>query len=297
MRNLQLYSGYKDEDVQLLRKYAIHRAELKDDHFVDGFGHKTPYASVPFWSDFNVELLQLPIPEDGYHAEGLEYVALVDSVDRARGSYCIVEIGAGWGPWMSLGGVLARRRGLAPIDLVGVEAHPARFALLEHQLAFNRLHPSTPDLRCRLIEGAVGIEEGWLWFPESAVTDMGAAASTADVDRDYRGAAVRSAPVKAYPLEEALRGLATVDLLHIDIQGAEVELVSHNLDLIAERVSGLMIGTHSRVIEGQLFEMLFAAGWRLHREKPCWVNWESKSPSLAGKTVADGAQYWRRDLA
>ena len=95
---LQIYSGYTDEDIKVLKSFVRQNAALEDEHFVDGFSQKTLYKSVAFCENFNLERLTLPVPDDGYHAEALEYIALSDSVRRANETYCVVELGAGWGP-------------------------------------------------------------------------------------------------------------------------------------------------------------------------------------------------------
>jgi hypothetical protein len=306
---LQLYPGYEAADVALLRRYATHPARVFSDHFVDGFGTVTPFAHVPFCRVTRPAPLQLPVPDDGYHAEAIEYLAVVDSLDRSPGdSFSVVEIGAAWGPWLSLGGGLARRTGKQRITLVGVEADPQRFQLVARQMIVNRLRPDDPipfaaapdgwterdTVRCRLIQGAAGVSAGRLWFPRGNLADLGAAATACRSDQDYRGAEIESFAVTAHPLASILDGVPFVDLLHIDIQGGEAELVAANLGLLAERVGAMLIGTHSRVIEARLIELLLDRGWSLHREKPCQVDWSRASPSLTGRTRDDGCQYWRR---
>ena len=83
------------------------------------------------------------------------------------------------------------------------------------------------------------------------ITDMGSAVSESESSRDYRGKRVRNLRVQGHPLSEIL-GDSPIDLLHIDVQGAELGLIEANLDLLARQVKGIMIGTHSRVIEGSL---------------------------------------------
>lgn len=290
----QIYRGYTSSDVELLQKYTILQAKLCKDHFIDGFGQKTPFDCVPFAAGFDLGRLTFPVPDDGLHAEAAEYVALVDSIERATDTYCAVEIGAGWGPWISLAGVLAKDK-FQHVDLVGVEGHPARFELMKRQLAFNGLIPEFLDnVRCKLIQGAAGIGQQYLYFPDADVADMGSAASAEDSQVDYRGEVTGNIKVRSYTLSEILDGLEHVDFLHIDIQGAEYNLVAANLCLLEERVSSMMIATHSRPIEGKLIELLIGAGWHLHREKPCRVNWSLKTPEIAGMTQVDGCQYWKK---
>lgn len=297
---LQIYSGYTEDDIALLRSFVIQEAHLEESFYVDGFSHKTLYSSVSFCNKFDLARLTFPVPDDGFHAETLEYVAVCDSVHRATSKYSIIEIGAGWGPWISLGGVLARNKGINNIHLIGVEAHPDRFELMKNQLLVNQLRPSTNldvtdfnGIHCKLLQGAASSESKTLWFPKVSVLDMGAAASHEDHSDDYRGLNVQNFPVTGFTLEEIIGDLE-VDMLHVDIQGAEFELLESGIDLINDRIKAMMVATHSRVIEGELIELLYQNGWYLHREKPCIVGWRTSPASIEAMTQVDGCQYWRR---
>lgn len=297
---LQIYSGYTEADIALLHSFVVQEARLEKGFYVDGFSHKTLYSSVSFCNQFNLARLTFPVPDDGFHAETLEYVAVCDSVHRATSKYSIVEIGAGWGPWISLGGVLARNKGINDIYLIGVEAHPDRFELMKNQLLVNQLRPYT-DLNvtdfngthCKLLQGAASSESKTLWFPKVSVLDMGVAASHENRSDDYRGLNVQNFPVPGLTLDEIIGDLE-IDLLHIDIQGMEFELLESGIDLVNDRIKAMMIATHSRVIEGQLIELLYRNGWYLHREKPCIVGWRTSPASIEAMTQVDGCQYWRR---
>lgn len=299
--NLQIYRGYTDDDIKMLREYLTETAQVYENFFVDGFGQRTLLECVPFASGFNLNRLTMPVPDDGFHAEALEYVALIDSIRRSRDSFCAVEIGAGWAPWVSLGGVLARKQVFSNISLVSVEGLPSRFELMKKQLTFNSLRPDSEEcdtlldnIHCKLFKGAAGFGQDCLWFPDAPVTDMGSAASTENGQTDYRGLQTTNTKIKAYTLHDILDDLEKIDYLHIDIQGSEYDLIAANLSLLTERVEGMMVATHSRVIEGKLVELLHSNGWHLHREKPCIVNWESCAPTITGMTTVDGCQYWRR---
>ncbi len=86
-----------------------------------------------------------------------------------------------------------------------------------------------------------------------------------------------------------LAGIPRVDLLHFDIQGAERELVHSTLRFLRERVAYLVIGTHSRQIEGSLIEDLMGTGWELEIERPAIP--DPKKPGWESST--DGVQGWR----
>lgn len=300
---LQVYSGYEEKDFEIIRKFSKSKASVTINHYVDGFGVKTLDECVPFvkLGALNVERLEFPVPDDGFHAEAIEYVALTDALNRSHveDAFCAVEIGAGWAPWMTAAGVIARQRECKEIKLVGVEASSQRFPLMCRHLEMNELRPfytSSEDVHhgnvfTRLFNGAVWTHDGVIWFPESDVADMGAAASTSNEATDYRGAKYDNQSVPCRRLDTLLQGLGMVDFMHIDIQGAEFDLLENQLNWVTQNVNALMIATHSRSIEGKLIELLFDNGWQLYREKPCRVDW-NKSCSLVGRTVVDGSQYW-----
>lgn len=110
---LQVYPGYEESDFQKIRKFATHRAVTTQNSYTDGFGVKTLYECVPFVNPttLSIKRLTFPVPDDGFHAEAIEYVALTDALSRPhnRDSFCAVEIGAGWGPWITAAGVVARQ--------------------------------------------------------------------------------------------------------------------------------------------------------------------------------------------
>jgi len=299
---LQIYAGYDDVDKELIRSLIVSEAIRRSDHYVDGFGVRTLYACIPFCQPetLNLARLTLPIPDDGFHAEAIEYAALADAIHRfARHRFFAAEIGAGWGPWIGACGVIARRRRVQNLTLVGVEADDQRFELMRRHLEYNELRPPCADedivhdsIHTRLFKGAVWTHDGTIMFPESAVTDMGAAAATTISGLDYRGVELRANEVPCRTLQTLLGDLGLVDFLHIDIQGGEQELLREAVDWVTKNVKSMMIATHSRGIEGELVDILFEWGWKLHREKPCRVDWSHSTPTLVGRTEVDGSQYW-----
>lgn len=89
-------------------------------------------------------------------------------------------------------------------------------------------------------------------------------------------------------LADVIGSRPKIDLLQMDIQGGEADLIEGCLDLVTRKVGYLVIGTHSREIEGLLFGQLIQAGWRLEIERPALLD-------LVGipKAWVDGVQGWR----
>jgi len=69
-------------------------------------------------------------------------------------------------------------------------------------------------------------------------------------------------------------------------------LIAGCISGLTRSVAYLVIGTHSRAIEGRLFETLGAAGWRLEMERPAILAFGAKGPEV----VTDGVQGWRNPM-
>lgn len=91
----------------------------------------------------------------------------------------------------------------------------------------------------------------------------------------------------AYPLVELTVG-KTADLLHIDVQGGELEFVRQNISDINSSVRGMVIGTHSRHIEGILTDFMLSNGWDVEMDRPALVRLVDGRPQI----YVDGVQAW-----
>jgi hypothetical protein len=91
----------------------------------------------------------------------------------------------------------------------------------------------------------------------------------------------------------ALQGITAahrrIDLLHIDIQGGEADFIASCLAVMDSKVGYLVVGTHSRQIEGRIMDTLFGAKWKLEIERPAIVSRSGASPVV----TVDGVQGWR----
>lgn len=230
-----------------------------------------------------------------------EWAAGLRGVELGRADFVAVELGAGWGAWMAILCRAARIRGATSIRAVGCEADPGHCQMLRHHLEVNGFRPD----EYRLFEGAVAPSRGVALFPVSSDSsqDWGMRPIFCRSDReadavlhsstqlaDYRGFAFeRFQRVNCYALVDIFAGLDHVDVMHVDVQGSEFDLVSQNLDLLTKRVGYLILGTHTRHVEGLLIDLLSRSGWRLELEEPC--SFELHSGRFA--PLVDGVQGWR----
>tara|TARA_B100001093_G_scaffold482423_1_gene514058 strand:- start:8616 stop:9566 length:951 start_codon:yes stop_codon:yes gene_type:complete len=301
---LQIFSGYQESDLDLLRSFSREEVRVLDDHYYDGFGVRTLLQCIPFakTKDFNLERLKLPVPDDGFHAETIEYLSLIEAISWAdpKKPFCTVELGAGWGPWITLAGVLTRKKNFGSIKLVGVEADQSRFDLLKKHLASNALRPFESDcedtqheeVHTRLFNGAAWVSDGNAFFPETAITDMGTAVTSDPQELDYRGMEVKYGSTECRSLKTLLSDLVPINYLHVDLQGGEHTLIENEIDWISENVMHIFVATHSRLLEGKIIDLFHSEKWNLLREKPCRFQLNKQTNNTVGCTTVDGGQFW-----
>jgi len=293
---LQHYPGYLPEDTDLVSRYACGQAVVKEDHYIDGFGVRTDFKCVPFVNPacLDIERLQLPLPDDGFHAEGVEYAALLDAFDnrKAKCRFTAVEVGSGWGPWIGLAGVLANTHGADALCLIGAEASAERYALMCRHLERNGL-TSESGRMIKTFHGAIWTHDGEVQFPDSNVEDMGPAVNAHGATTDYRGHRVTTVSTPCVRLSTLCEGAGLIDFLHIDVQGSELDLLHNDAEWLGHNVRAMMVATHSRVIEGGIMGLLGEQGWVLKREKPCRFQMDDNPrENWEGLTQADGSQHW-----
>jgi hypothetical protein len=236
------------------------------------------------------EVEAIPIPAN-WHADIAEWGAALRAVELASGSFTMIELGCGWGCWMNNTGVAARRRNL-DVRLIGVEGDEGHVAFAREACTINGF--DKPEVS--LYHGIAAAEDGTALFPrqERAGVAWGLepifGASGARRDE-----AIRSGNYDVLPmikLADLAEPLGRIDLLHMDIQGGETDLITSCLSVLRKKFAYLVIGTHSRQIEGHLFDTLLKAGWRLEIERPAILSINAEGPTV----VVDGVQGWRNPM-
>lgn len=111
-------------------------------------------------------------------------------------------------------------------------------------------------------------------------------------DEAQRRAAVESGRYDELPmiaLSDIAAGHRRIDLLHIDIQGGEADFIASSLQTISEKVAYMVVGTHSRQLEGKILALLLSMGWILEIERPAIFAIHEGRPQI----TVDGIQGWR----
>ena len=228
-----------------------------------------------------------PIPAN-WHADIAEWAACLRSVDLAGDRFVMMELGCGWGCWMNNLGVAAKSQGKT-IRLVGMEAD-------EESLQFARLALSDNGIaesEFTLIEGIAGKAGSVALFPRVGAEGGGGGEAIFNPTSAELDAALGSGKFVRMPvvdLDELTRNEKRLDFLHVDIQGAELDLLTEQFDWLCKKVRYVFIGTHSKQIEGGLFQLFTTGGnWKLEIERPAVFGLLGGHPSVQ----IDGAQAWR----
>lgn len=216
-------------------------------------------------------------------ADPSEIAGMMEAARAARGTFTVLELGAGWGPWIGMGAAMARKTGV-DYRLIAVEASQGHYDFLITHVADNKIDP----FKCRLLHGIVGDNDGAAKFPKllDPSLDYGASVDQTDAKGGYE-------EVQSFRIATLLEGEPIVDILHCDIQGHEAVALIDSIDAIDARVRRLIVGTHGRGIEEQLHKIFAEHGWSLSNDLACTF-----TGGTASTLATDGAQYWvnTRDL-
>ena len=243
-------------DHPVFKKFSPVMSIASGNHLYDFIGSATNTKYKRGWDKF--------LPPTGKEIQGkspgkdehyLDWIAVLDSVSSASGSFCMAELGAGWGPWITRAALAAKQcQNIDNIRLLAVEAEPLHYKWTLEHLKDNDIDP----LEHVILQGAVSHSPGIAAFPilENASQDYGAGLNSA-------GRYSKTYEVLTYSLEQLLAHFdGVIDFLHIDIQGAEYEAIPPFVQLLSQRVKSMMIGTHiSDEKHDQLLSLLMEANW------------------------------------
>lgn len=272
---------------RLIRKFAATNPAPNPGFITNAFGVIVDPKFFPgLLKGREGEVEPLPIPAN-WHADMAEFGAALRSVDLARNTFTMIELGCGWGCWMNNTGVAAKKKGLS-VNLIGVEGDPGHVAFATEALTANGFRPGEYTIH----HGIAASTAGKALFPlqEHSGASWGLEplfdVSDADSEALLKGGKYMS--LQQHVLNDIARDLERVDLLHVDIQGGEQTLIPSAMPFLCEKVAYLFIGTHSRQIEGLMMDCLLKAGWILEIERPAIISAGAR-PGI----VVDGVQGWR----
>lgn len=272
----------------VLRRHAVPDPQPRPGYFTNFLGVAIDPKFFPGILDGRAGHVEgIPIPAN-WHADIAEWAAALRAVDLARERFVMIELGCGWGCWMNNTGAAARRAHL-PVALIGVEGDERHIAYAHEAASVNGFDPASVTLH----HGIAAAGAGTALFPRQGHGDASWGLepifhATHTQVRD----ALRSGSHDELPMVPLLTLIGTherIDLLHIDIQGGEADLIADCLQVLRERVAYLLVGTHSRQIEGRIVEFLSGSGWILEIERPAILSLAGRHPVV----TVDGVQGWR----
>jgi hypothetical protein len=281
--------------LELLRKYQDKNVKGEDGYLTDWLGIRHNVADLPFISGRAGErIYELPVPDDTFHAETIEYVSLLTSIeDGSDDCYTMAELGAGWGPWLVAAGVVTQRKGIQRINLIGIEGEANKIPLIQRHIIQNGLEDTSSKSVINLsIKHGVVNDGSAVKFPVVSLDAYGA--SLIDINRLGGQKVTDFSTVPGYSMADIMSPYDCLDFVHIDIQGYEQVLIETQIDDFQEKVRYMGIGTHSRQIECFLFDFLSIHGFILLREMPCcFINYHKLShDNMINLTSQDGFQLW-----
>lgn len=269
--------------IGLIRRHEDQQRTAVADHFVNYFGVAIPVKVFPNILQAGVEGDTIPA---NWHADIAEFAAALRAVELSGENFNVVELGCGWGCWLNIAGTTARRSGRS-VHLSGVEGDTDHIQYAREALHTNGFEPS----QYNLYHGIAAATSGVALFPKQSGDNWGLA-PVFGVSEQQQNDAVSSGQYEALPMV-ALDSIEVpgnrIDLLHLDIQGGEADLVRSAIETLNARVAYMVIGTHSRQIEGELFDILLSEGWQLEIDRPAIYHINHNPPLIS----VDGVHGWR----
>jgi len=220
--------------------------------------------------------------------EIFEWSDLIAAVRDARDQFVMVELGAGWGRWLIRSVGVMRRLGKdIPFQLIGVEAEPTHFQFLNEHFHDNGVNPAAH----MLINAAVSKDDGHVPFATGHARERyGQCIVDRPIDFASHGwTEVKVVTTPAISLRTLLRDVERVDLIDMDIQGAEFYVAAAAIDVLNAKVRRIHIETHGKPYEDNLRTLLAGQGWECLNDYTCF----SGSDTPYGRVeFVGGVQTW-----
>ena len=252
--------------------------ELPPGFEVDFLGTITRYAFEEDMSSAHKDRTNQTTPANfpGFDDEYFEWIDLLESVKQAKNKYVFIELGAGYGLWTVRAERAIKRLNPIPFHAVAVEAEPTHFEYLKQHFYDNGLNPCDH----RLIRAAVwlkrGLEKFYIgnasgWYGQ-AIAQSGSLHSLRQWTAAFlhtvfyrlgliQASRQRVTLVRSITLCDVLSECQYVDLLDMDIQGAELDVIARDIKVLNDKVRRIHIGTHNSIVEKGLRHIFSDNGW------------------------------------
>jgi FkbM family methyltransferase len=225
-----------------------------------------------------------------------EFASLYDAVLAAKDRFTMVELGGGYASRCVDAQAALRRYNPLPASFVVVEAEPVHFEWAKRHMRANGIDPDEHWLINAAVSDSADpvlflVGEG-LYYNcivtakdavdlcseiegigklQSALRNM-MSTGQLGIEIPFTSKAGRHIHdmkyVSARPLADVLQPLDTVDLLDVDIQGAEIMVLPPAISALNAKVKRLHLGTHGLEVHKFMWDMFFEAEWLCEYDYP-----------------------------
>jgi FkbM family methyltransferase len=267
--------------LPVFQRFPLWEGTVPEGFIVDFLGVMTRtgyYGAYPKVSEGYPKNRQVRTEYPPMGEDHLEYADVLEAILAAGDHFTMIELGAGFARWVAKAGAAIRFLGGPSYTCIAVEADPAHFQLMAQHLSDNMLNLQN----FRLIEAAVAPSDGKIGFHTG--TDLWGGS----VDW-YSQSIGGPQAVDAVSLCTLLAPLATVDLIDLDIQGAELDVLESAQEELDQKVKRVHIGTHSAKIEEGLRSLFGRLGWNCLHD---FAGSSSVDTQQGSVRFEDGVQAW-----
>lgn len=216
---------------------------LCEEQMIDPAAPRTPERYIPGGQP-------LQCTGDGY----FDLIAVLRSAEEAKDRFTMIELGAGYGYWISQGALAARNRGL-PFHLTGVEAEPTHYEMMLRHLRNNGVDPADHAI----LHAAVTMTGEPAWFQTGKPHEWWGQEVIAHPENYTPPENSGLTQVPGVSLARLLEPHARVDLVHMDVQGLERDVLGSAFAQMNAKVRRVIVGTHNSWVEGSIRELM--ADW------------------------------------
>jgi FkbM family methyltransferase len=212
-----------------------------------------------------------------------EWESVVEAVMQASRKVTVIELGAGWARWVVNAAAVTRAWGHGlRYRLLAVEAEPSHHRYGREHCRRNNVRRRGREGSCELLRAAVTVSPGKVEF---AIGNPSGWYGQAIADETW--SPEQTETVKAITLSSLLARFDRVDLIHADIQGAELAVFTEAAPLA--NVRRVHIGTHNAEVEGGLRSLFNELGWEGSHDLAA-----GSTTTVGGRAleVQDGIQVW-----
>jgi len=285
-----IYPGYVDSELALFREFERYQGAGEAGFVINFLGARTRCSLQAPLIPFDGGVEGLPEPVGSTQGETAEWIGTLKAVKEAEGRFRLLELGAGYGPWMAITYKAALQKGITDIHVYGVEGDEGHVDFM-----YTNMKDNDMEAVSTVIYAAVGAEDGTAYWAveENPGAVYGGRPVSADGSNYLGDTRQKLIEVPIVGINGVLARERRWDLIHIDIQGHEGDVCRAGIEEMTKRVRRVVIGTHSRVQDGIVMETFHKAGWSLENEKPTIAGWNGNIPTIEGMAIVDGVQVWR----